>query len=125
MGISFCLRYLDSRKEKKIYIWSECNSTKNPHIIISYKKMSCPTKTIWSFDEFRSYYLRFLNIKPISYLTMVCYHRNPIRRTLGLTISPFLMLTNLGYLGEKERNLPLKPIMDQSNDKQCKTRRIN
>ena len=41
--------------------------------------------SIWSFDEFLSLYLRFLNIKPISYLTMVCYHQNPIRRTLGLT----------------------------------------
>ena len=30
--------------------------------------------------------MRFLNIKPISYLIMVCYHQNPIRRTLGLTI---------------------------------------
>ena len=45
--------------------------------------------SIWSFDEFSSLYLRFLNIKPISYLTMVCYHQNPIRRTLGLTISYF------------------------------------
>ena len=43
---------------------------------------------------------------------MVCYHQNLIKRTLGLTISPFLMMTNLGYLGE-EKNLPLKPIMDQ------------
>ena len=43
--------------------------------------------SIWSFDEFSSLYLRFLNIKPISYLTMVCYHQNPIRRTLGLTAS--------------------------------------
>ena len=33
---------------------------------------------------------------------MVCYHENPIRRTLGLTISPFFMMTNLGYLGEKK-----------------------
>ena len=33
---------------------------------------------------------------------MVCYHQNPIRRTLGLTISPFLMMTNLGYLGENK-----------------------
>ena len=58
--------------------------------------------SIWFFDEFSSLYLRFLNIKPISYLTMICYHQNPIRRTLGLTISPFLMMTNLDYLGEKE-----------------------
>ena len=42
--------------------------------------------SIWFFDEFSSLYLRFLNIKPISYLTMVCYHQNLIRRTLGLTI---------------------------------------
>ena len=42
--------------------------------------------SIWSFDEFFSYTWDFLNIKPISYLTMVCYHQNPIRRTLGLTI---------------------------------------
>ena len=33
---------------------------------------------------------------------MICYHQNPIRRTIGLTISPFLMMTNLSYLGEKE-----------------------
>ena len=33
---------------------------------------------------------------------MVCYHQNPIRITLGLTISPFFMMTNLDYLGEKE-----------------------
>ena len=58
--------------------------------------------SIWSFDEFSTLCLRFLTIKPISHLTMVCYHQNPIRRTLGLTISPFLMMTNLGYLGEKE-----------------------
>ena len=41
---------------------------------------------IWSFDAFSSLCLRFLIIKPISHLTMVCYHQNPIRRTLGLTI---------------------------------------
>ena len=44
---------------------------------------------------------------------MVCYHQNLIRRPLGLTISYFFMMTNLGYLGE-EKNLSLKPIMDQS-----------
>ena len=33
---------------------------------------------------------------------MVCYHQNPIRRTLRLKISPFLMMTNLGYLEEKK-----------------------
>ena len=44
---------------------------------------------------------------------MVCYRQNLIRRTFGLTISPFFMMTNLGYLGEK-KNIPLKPIMDQS-----------
>ena len=47
----------------------------------------------------------------ISNLTMVCYHQSAIRRTLGLTISPFSMMTNLGYLGDQES--PLKPIMDQ------------
>ena len=62
--------------------------------------------SIWSFDEFSSLYLRFLIIKPISYLTMVCYHQNPIKRTLGLTIFPFLMMTNLGYLGEKKKSPP-------------------
>ena len=41
--------------------------------------------SIWSFDEFSSLYLKFLIIKPISHLTMVCYHQNPIRRTLRLT----------------------------------------
>ena len=52
---------------------------------------------IWSFDEFSSLYLRFLNIKPISHLTMVYYHQNPIRRTLGLTIS-FLLFFILIFL---------------------------
>ena len=33
---------------------------------------------------------------------MICYHQNLIRRTLGLTISPFFMMKNLGYLGEEE-----------------------
>ena len=33
---------------------------------------------------------------------MVCHHQNMIRRTLGLTISPFFMMTDLGYLGEEE-----------------------
>ena len=46
--------------------------------------------SIWSFDEFSSLCLKFLTIKPISHLTLVCYHQNPIRRTLGLTE------TNLG-----------------------------
>ena len=41
-----------------------------------------------------------LQIKQISNLTMVYYHQNLIRRTLGLTISLFFMITNLGYLGE-------------------------
>ena len=58
--------------------------------------------SLWFFDEFPNLYLRFLPFKPISHLTMVCYHQNPIGRTLGLTISPFFMMTNLGYLGEKE-----------------------
>ena len=40
--------------------------------------------SIWSSDEFSSLCLRFLTIKPISHLTMICYHQNPIRRTLGL-----------------------------------------
>ena len=42
--------------------------------------------SIWSFDKFLSLCLRFLTIKPISHLTMVCYHQNPIMRILGLTI---------------------------------------
>ena len=33
---------------------------------------------------------------------MVCYHQNLIRRTLGLTISHFFMMKNLGYLGEEK-----------------------
>ena len=33
---------------------------------------------------------------------MVCHHQNPIKKTIGLTISPFFMMTNLGYLGEKK-----------------------
>ena len=43
---------------------------------------------------------------------MVCYHQNLIRRTLKLTISLFFLMKNLGYLG-KEKDLLLKPIMDQ------------
>ena len=43
--------------------------------------------SIWSFDEFSSLCLRFLTIKRISHLTMVGYHQNSIRRTLGLTIT--------------------------------------
>ena len=43
-----------------------------------------------------------LQFNPISNFTMVCYHQNLIRRTLGLTISPFFMMTNLGYLGEEK-----------------------
>ena len=55
---------------------------------------------------------------------MICYHQNLIRRTLGLTISLFFMMTNLGYLGE-EKNLLLKPIMDQSIEiYECKTKII-
>ena len=42
--------------------------------------------SIWSFDEFSSLYLKFLISKPISHLTMVYYHQNPIRKTFGLTI---------------------------------------
>ena len=44
----------------------------------------------------------FLQFKPINNLTMICYHQNLIRKTLGLTIFPFFMMTNLGYLGEEE-----------------------
>ena len=33
---------------------------------------------------------------------MVYYHQNMIRITLGLTISSFFMMTNLGYLEEEE-----------------------
>ena len=33
---------------------------------------------------------------------MVYYHQNMIKKTLGLTISPFFMMTNLAYLGEKK-----------------------
>ena len=33
---------------------------------------------------------------------MVCYRQNPIMRTIGLTISHFFMMTNLGYLIEEE-----------------------
>ena len=62
--------------------------------------------------NFRVYTSNSYTFKPISHLTMGCYHQNPIRRTLGLTIFLFLMMTNLGYLGEK-KNLLLKPIMDQ------------
>ena len=35
---------------------------------------------------------------------MVCYRQNPIRRTLGLTIFPFFMMTKLGYLEEEEES---------------------
>ena len=52
--------------------------------------------------NFQIYTWDSLSFKPISYLTMVCYHQNPIGRTLGLTISPFFMMTNLSYLREKE-----------------------
>ena len=56
--------------------------------------------SIWSFDEFSSLYLRFLIIKPISHLTMVCYHQNPVRRTLRLTI------LNLGFTIPSPFDLP-------------------
>ena len=49
--------------------------------------------------------LDYLQFKSISNLTMVCYHQNLIRKTLELTISPFFMMTNLGYLGE-EKSFP-------------------
>ena len=52
--------------------------------------------------NFQIYTWNFLPFKTISPLTIVCYHQNPIKRTLGLTISLFFMMTNLGYLGEKE-----------------------
>ena len=70
--------------------------------------------SIWSFDEFSSLCLRFLTIKPISHLTVVCYHQNQIRKTLGLTISPFLMMTNLGYLGEKKISSSNQSWINQS-----------
>ena len=63
--------------------------------------------------NFQIYTWNSLPFKSISHLTMVCYHQNLIRRIIGLTIFPFFMMINLGYLGE-EKNLPLKPIMDQS-----------
>ena len=44
---------------------------------------SCIYLVLWWIFEF---ILRFLIIKPISHLTMICYHQNPIRRTLGLTV---------------------------------------
>ena len=53
--------------------------------------------------NFQIYTRDSLPFKPISHLTMVCYHQNLIRRTLGLTISHFLMMTNLGYLGEEKK----------------------
>ena len=52
--------------------------------------------------NFRIYTCDSLPFKTINHLIMICYHQNPIRRTIGLTISPFLMMTNLSYLGEKE-----------------------
>ena len=70
--------------------------------------------SIWSFDEFLSLCLRFLTIKPISHLTIVCYHQNMIRRTLGLTISPFFMMSNLGYLGEKKISSSNQSWINQS-----------
>ena len=56
--------------------------------------------SIWSFDEFSSLCLRFLTIKPISHLTMVCYHQNPIKRTLGLTI-----WNSLNFMAQKSKFL--------------------
>ena len=52
--------------------------------------------------NFRNYTWDSLPFKTISHLTMVRYHQNLIRRTLGLTISSFFMMTNLGYLGDNK-----------------------
>ena len=60
--------------------------------------------SIWSFDEFSSLCLRFLIIKPISHLTMVCYHQNPIRRTLGLTKKTTQM-----FLEKKRSSIDFSP----------------
>ena len=76
--------------------------------------------SIWSFDEFSGLCLRFLTIKPIGHLTMVCYHQNPIRRTIGLTISPFFY-DDKPWLSMRKKNLPLKPIMDQTINFQYET----
>ena len=79
--------------------------------------------SIWSFDEFPNLCLRFFTIQTISHLTMVCYHQNLIMRTLGLTISHFFMMSNLGYLGEEKKSPPSNQSwINQSifNRKQCK-----
>ena len=72
--------------------------------------------------NFQNYTWDSLLFKIISHLTMVCYHQNPIRRTLGLTISPFFMMKNLGYLGEKKsppqtkhRSIKAKTLNDMQN----------
>ena len=52
--------------------------------------------------NFQIYTWDSLPFKPISHLTMVCYHQNLIRRILGLTVSPFFIMINLGYLGEEK-----------------------
>ena len=48
--------------------------------------------------NFQIYTWDFLPFKPISHLSMVCYHQNPIGRTLGLTKSnktSFMRLQNV------------------------------
>ena len=89
---------------------------------VFWKSWYCIHLVLWWI--FQIYTWDSLPFKPISHLYMVFYYQNLIRRTLGLTISPFFMMKNLGYLRE-EKNLPLKPIMDQSiKIYECKTKII-
>ena len=64
--------------------------------------------------NFQKYTWDSLLFKPISHLTMVCYYRNLIRRTLGLTlhfsffilcISPFAYVTTLAILNNSWNSL--------------------
>ena len=66
-----------------------------------------------------------LQFKPISNLTMVCFHQNAIRRTLRLTISPYFMMTNLGYLGEKKISPSNQSWINQSEIYEFKTEIIS
>ena len=74
--------------------------------------------------NFQIYTWDSLPFKPISHLTMVCYHQNPIGRTLRLTISLFLMMTNLGYLGEKEISPSNQSWINQFKIYEFKTKSI-
>ena len=68
--------------------------------------------SLWFFDEFLNLYLKFLSFKPISHLTMVYYHQNPIGRTLGLT-HPYFPTPNIHILNHQ--SLVLSSIIHSSS----------